>query len=298
MSRNYSHIISKNLYFWGGISMRSSRVFLSYNHQDYHEASIIKMSLENVGLEVSTDSFESNNSFYREINHKVKTSDYFIILISHHTESSEWTKFEIEKIRHDFYYRDVVIIPVLISEVKKPNSLKNLKSFKLYEDFEKSLNELASYLKNIKYLDFDLIAGTDFENLITDLLIKLKFKIDDGKINQSDYGIDIVASSINRNQLVDNFTTNWLIQCKFYKNSRIDVSAIKQLTNQLVENFPNYNGIFITNSLITSTILETLDIMQRRNKVNIEVVDGRKLKQLLLKYPDLIEKFFYEKGGF
>lgn len=278
--------------------MKSSRVFLSYNHQDYHEANIIKMSLENVGLEVSIESFESNNSFTREINHKVKTSDYFIILISNHTESNEWTKFEIEKIRHDFYYRDVVIIPVLISRVKKPNSLKNLKSFNLYGDFEKNLKEFASYLKNIKYLDFDLISASEFENLITDLLIRLKFKIDYEKIHQFDNGVDIIASSINRNQLVDSFTTNWIVQCKFYKNSRIDVSAIKQLTNQLVENFTNYNGILITNSLISSTILETLEIIQKRKKVNIEVVDGRKLKQLLLKYPELIDKFFYGTGGF
>ncbi|WP_047984592.1 TIR domain-containing protein [Ornithinibacillus californiensis] len=278
--------------------MKGSRVFISYNNQDYSKASIIKERLESVGLEVSIEEIETSNDIINDINYKISSSDYFIILLSEHYVESKWTEFEMNKIRSDFYYRNIVIIPVLISKVKKPYSLRNFKSFKLYEDFDNNLEYLSSYLKNIKYLDFDLISEYEFMNLVSELLVKLKFKIDNKEIRQLDYGVDIIASSINRNQLVDSFTTNWLIDCRFYKSSRVDLSSIKELSYQIRTNYPNYNGVLVTNSLITSTTLETLEIIRKKDKVNIFVVDGRKLKQLLLKYPELIEKFFFGIGGF
>lgn len=278
--------------------MNSSRIFISYNYQDYKEASIIKDKLESFGLEVFTGEFNSGQDFYKKINYSVNSSDYFLILLSHHNEKSEWARFEMNKVRHDFYYRDVVILPVMISKVKKPYSLKNVKTFNLYENFESNLDKLSLYLKNIKYLDFNLISQYEFVDLITDLLVKLKFKIDGKEVIVSDFGVDIIASSRNNNQLVGSFTTNWIIECKFYRSARIDLSTIKKLSQQLLTNFPNYNGILITNSLITSTSVETLEIIKKKEKVNIELVDGRKLKQLLLNFPELIERYFNGKEGF
>lgn len=277
--------------------MKNSRVFISYNYQDHFQASLIKERLRRVGLEVITVEIDIGKDFIKEIKYQISSSDYFIILISNHSIKSKWNTFEMTKIRNDFYHRNVVIIPVFISKVNKPYFLNNFKSFRLYDDFEKSLNELSSYLKNIQYLSFELISEDEFISLVSELLVKLKFRIEN-KVRQLDYGVDIIASSTNRNQLVDSFTTNWIIECKFYKNSRVNLSAIKELSNQLLNNYTNHNGILVTNSLITSTTLETLDIIRKKNNVNIELVDGRKLKQLILKYPELIEKFFIGRGGF
>jgi len=272
---------------------------MSYSYEDHTKALIIKERLQSVGLDVIANDFSFGENISKDINYKISSSDYFIILLSEHTNSNEWVNFEINSILKDFHYRDVIVIPILISKVKKPSSLKEYKTYNLYEDFEKNLKKLSSYLKNVVYLDFDMISGYEFEQLIADLLRKLNFKVQQPQVHaQRGSEIDIIASSTNKNSLLGTFTTKWIIECKFYKNSRIDLSSIKKLSSHLLNDYPNYNGILITNSLITSTVLETLEIIKKKEKVNIEVVDGRKLKQLILKYPKLIEKYFVERRGF
>lgn len=279
--------------------MRDSRIYMSYSYEDHTKALIIKERLQSVGLDVIANDFSFGENISKDINYKISSSDYFIILLSEHTNSNEWVNFEINSILKDFHYRDVIVIPILISKVKKPSSLKEYKTYNLYEDFEKNLKKLSSYLKNVVYLDFDMISGYEFEQLIADLLRKLNFKVQQPQVHaQRGSEIDIIASSTNKNSLLGTFTTKWIIECKFYKNSRIDLSSIKKLSSHLLNDYPNYNGILITNSLITSTVLETLEIIKKKEKVNIEVVDGRKLKQLILKYPKLIEKYFVERRGF
>lgn len=273
--------------------MNSSQVLISYNIEDHKEANIIGERLREVGInviatELSPSQFEH---VLQSINYRVNSNSYFILLLSQHSLKNEWTNIEINKILNNFYYRDVVIIPVILSNVKTPLALKTFKTFNLKNNFHHNLDELVNYLENIKYLDFNSLDAYGFHNLIADLLIKSKFKIEERAVRAFEE-VDFLASSKNNNQLVGNFTTKWLVECKFYNSARIDVTSIKHISKQLKTDFPNHNGLLITNSILTSTALETLEIIENKNNVNIKVVDGWKLKQLLLKYPNLIRKHF------
>ncbi|WP_411739856.1 restriction endonuclease [Peribacillus sp. S4] len=273
--------------------MRKSRVFISCIGYDYIAAEQIKERLEKVGLEVFF--IDRGENFNNRLTYAVSPDDYVILLMSDfyrigNESNDQWI--DLHRIVKEFHYRDVNLIPVYLSKMRKSSILNKFKGFNLYNDFEENLDKLVSYLENVNNLDFEEINGLEFQLLIIDLLKKLKFKIEEVKQRSKNFDIDILARSIHKNPLVGSFTTNWIIECKLHKTNRLDVSAIREFTYLISAQFPNHKGILITNGVITSSAREALEILGEKEKVSVYIVDGGQLKQLLLKYPDIINKYF------
>ncbi|MDA1617289.1 restriction endonuclease [Bacillus cereus group sp. TH204-1LC] len=268
--------------------MRKSTIIISYMNNDYDTAQKIQLKLENLGLLVTL----SSSDIIEELSYSVNPEDYVILLISNFELGNKRNEDYLQEMIEEFYYRGVNLIPVILSGQKKSPILNNFIGFNLSHDFEKNLDKLARYLKNVNNFDFENINGYEFELLIRDLLKRMSFKIEDTDSECIDDRVDIIASSINRNQLVGNFKTKWIIECKFYRAERLDVNAIKKFTYLISNQYPNYKGILITNGVITSAAKEALKMLNKKEKVNVYIVDGGRLKQLLLKYPGLISTYF------
>lgn len=271
--------------------MRKSRVFISCNHYDYNAAEIIKLRLEQVGLEVFLSIPDTGGNFDTRLNYSVSPDDYVILLMSNFEKRDMEKWVNLDKIVKEFHYRDVNLIPVQLSGKRRYPILNKFIGFNLSTNYEENLDKLVSYLENINKLDLEKISGREFESLITDLLQKMNFKIEKARFTAHNE-IDLLARTINKNPLVGSFSTNWIIECKLYKTARLDVSTIRKFTYLISEKFPNHKGILITNGVITSAAREALDILSEKEKVSLYIVDGGQLKQLLLKYPDLIKKYF------
>ena len=57
------------------------------------------------------------------------------------------------------------------------------------------------------------------------------------------------------------------------------------------------NGMLITNGQLTSTALDWLEYNEKEKRISITVVDGIKLKLLILKHPKIVDEFFGHRGA-
>lgn len=277
------------------------RVFISYSIHDKHMANLISNALSSIGLIVIFDKYNINsgNKLTDIISENIRSSDYFIILLSQESMKSNWVQYELDQVLSKaLYNRNVIIIPVIVNKFKQPTQhfLKGRKSFDLSFDFNLGLEKLVNYLKNIPYIDFNDLNINQFTNLVRDLLKKLKFSLEKNSYNYSDYGFDLKATTRNKDPFGEYIETNWAIQIKFYRSSRADISSLRQLTSYLYEKSLNFHGLLITNSQLTSAAREWLYDDERIDQKKIRVIDGVKLKELILDYPDIIKKYFHNEG--
>jgi hypothetical protein len=229
-----------------------------------------------------------NESLYN-----IKPGDYIIVLVSEDTKNSSWYKYEFNRyINNNLSNRNIILVPVYLTKNSKLLEDSNVVSFKLFENFDKSLRKLVNYFRYSHNINFDSIDGYLFEQLSKALLTRMNFKIKDNyQHDKCEY--DFQAETSHKDPFGEKVNIKWVVVCKYYKQNRPDVNALKQIEYLLEDKLPNYIGIVITNGILTSAANELLDSMKKR--VNIRVVDRIQLKKLLLKYPELIKEFFIER---
>jgi hypothetical protein len=123
-------------------------------------------------------------------------------------------------------------------------------------------------MQNIQQLDS--LSGKQFENLIGQLLRKLRFRIE-YQSTGPDGGIDILASSE-----ADLVSGCYIIQCKCY-SKKVGVAAVRDLVGVVSDQRAN-KGILITNAEFTKPALD----FAKGNP--IELIDGNSLSTLLEKH--------------
>lgn len=271
--------------------MKDSKIVILYLEDSYITAKKIQSRLKSEGLQVVLKS----SDFFKDVNYYTSPNDYVILLIPSLKHEDYLYKEDLVKIINEFNFRGINFITVNLGKRKDP-LLNKFVSFNLSQEENKTINKLAAYLTNIQFLDFEKISPWIFEELIADLLKKMSFNIETINMRVDGYEIDIIANSSNRNQLIGTFNNKWIIECKLYMHSRIDVNTIKRFKYLISEKFPSYRGILITNGIITSAAQEALEILNTKETGYIYIVDGGKLKELILKYPELVMKYFAIDG--
>ncbi|MFC1556723.1 TIR domain-containing protein [candidate division KSB1 bacterium] len=286
--------------------MKKPRIFLSYSYEDKKKAHEIAKVLEEHNVHVSIDEFTFNSdetlqySFFKSLD----SSDIFLLLLSRRTVKSRWIAQELNNvITKSLQYRDITIIPIVTTSVRIPNSLREKISFDLRRGLSGQLEKLANYLKLIPYIDFSILDGSLFESMCIELLGKLGFReatYDLYKYHKQDiledlHRFDFVAQYKHKDPFGGFIAENWIFEFKYYLNSRADIHALRQVSSYLEGLSLNYTGCLITNGILTSAAQEWLIENAKRKRTNIRVIDGLRLKELLLKYPRIIEK--YLKGG-
>lgn len=278
---------------------RLPRIFLSYSYTDEQQAITIINEFNANGLEVIGD--KSDYSFGEIVGEKVSNSlekgDVFVLLLSSHLRRSKWFLYELESfINKKLNPRDIMVIPVILSSVKTPEFLSHLVNFNMKRNFQTELRNLVFYLKQIRYIDFEFLDYSQFEQLIFRLLKRLKFRNISTISSKIDYGYDFEAVSKHKDPFGNYVELKWIISVKFYKQSRADITSLRQIS-QIIDSSPSeYNGVIITNGQLTSSAKDWLNNNNIKSKINITIIDGIKLKQLILRYPDLVNEFFGYRG--
>jgi hypothetical protein len=276
------------------------RIFVSHHHSDAVVASRLGEALAQRGLGAHVDSYDvaPGEDVLSHLLYSVESSDFVLLLIpSEPSDEAKWIRRELDKsLRYKIKSRNVSVIPVYVGRRPLVAPFTSPVSFTLdphgpYSTTERQIDRIADYVRNVPRVDFERLTPPQFEELIYALLQKLHL-FDVSRVNHPDLGFDMEAKSRVRTPFGGYSFITWLIEVKFRRSSRVDIHLLDQLSTEL-EKYPiEMNGVVITNGQLTSTAREWLEDNARTRRTSMTVVDGTQLRELVLKYPELVDTFF------
>jgi len=158
---------------------------------------------------------------------QIDVSDYIIIVLSKEAARSAWVAEELEyAVNLEFKARDVAIIPVLLDNYRIPNYLQEYQTINLRYGFERGVQELLDRITLIPEIDFSILDTKAFENLIADLMRSLGFRNLERDYRSYDQRFDIRCSYQHKDPFGSITTERWLVEVKFYRDSRIDLRTL------------------------------------------------------------------------
>jgi hypothetical protein len=274
---------------------KNSRVFISYSYSDKEKAELIKERLMDEGVRVvSPEEIKPGESFIDEIKYLYESSEIILILLSERLFKNE--KFQFEYPRYFFdeaKKRNISILPVLLEHFDVPKDFFQYQVFDLKSDFGKGLDQLVKSIRILQTLSFDELGSRQFEQFVYDLLKEVEFQNLKRQPGLSDKGIDFIGEYYSTDPFGSKRLETWLIECKYYRDERFSVNALKQIVDGY-----KYIGkedakvLLLTNSLLTSAAEQYLDEIRRYSNIDISVIDGTALKNLLMGKSSLVEKYF------
>ncbi len=141
----------------------------------------------------------------------------------------------------------------------------------------------------IEDINFKNVSPRGFENLCYDLLVQYNFHNLVWREGGADNGRDIEAN-YNFINPVSNIETKWFFECKHYTNG----VPPNELTSKIAwadAEQPNYL-VFLTSSYLTNASRTWLEKIQPQKNYTIIVIEGEEIKNKIVKYSDLVERYF------
>lgn len=275
---------------------RRKRVFLSYSFADKEKAVLLADRLQNTGYDIVTDykDISYGDKIFDQVKYLFQYSDFVLVLLSKSLFESPYFKFEYTR---DFFQqtrqRKISVIPVLIEKCNIPSDFLEYEIFNLAADFDKGLDKLLQRIKTIPEVLFENMDHRDFEEVIYDLLKAYGFKNIKREQRFNDRRVDFMAEYFSSNPFGQKTRELWMIEAKFYSESRFDVKTIKHFVDlHKYINKEDTKLLLITNSQINSVVEEYLNDIRRENYLDIEVVDGLLLKKLIANKKGILNKYF------
>lgn len=271
------------------------KVFLSHSFKDDKIAKIIEERLQNENIYISSNLLldVKDHESMKSINDAISASDYVIALLSENSINSNWVDLELDMaLTRELISRDITILPVLIGDCRIPANLSKRQFIDLRFNFDKGINKLIEQLKLIPDIDFSMLSQDEFRYLIIDLLKHLGFRNIENNFQIDGKIFDLKAIFSRIDPFGANISETWLIELKFYKDSRANLKSIHQFTNYLMHLPENYKGLLITNSMITSASRDWLENNRKISRIDIKIIDITELKRLLIKNKNLVDKYF------
>lgn len=275
------------------MSSSGHKIFLSYSQKDDKIAKQIINMLHSSGITVYESNYCSSigESISENIENNIFVSDYMVILLS--KNFSQWQEYEILKGLEKYYSkRDITILPIIIDKRNLPDILNSHQYIDISEDLEIGVEKLVEYIINTKKIEFSQLLPSDFEKMVSELLDSLGFFNIRNNVCTNDSEIDIIGDFPYTDPFGDKILETWVVEVKLYKNSRLDIKAIRQITNLLLSNPTFSKGLLVTNGYLTSVANDFLDSVKVQKNLYIRVIEGTELKRLLLKNKDIIDKYF------
>lgn len=139
-------------------------------------------------------------------------------------------------------------------------------------------------------IQFEQISPRGFENLCYDLLVKYNFHNLIWREGGADNGRDIEAS-FTFNNTIKNKETKWFFECKHYTSGGVPPEHLNSKIAWADAELPNSIVIFVS-SYLTNNARTWLEKISPQKQYEIICIEGEELRERLLNYPDLIERYF------
>lgn len=274
------------------------RILISHDAGDLDVAHRLADALQRRGLSIHLDRFDlrPGEDILSHLLYAVESSDFVLLLVpSDFSSSARYIRRELDKmLRYKIKSRNVSIVPVYLGRRPLFSPFPSSVAFTLDRSsytLDRQLDRIADYLRNVPRVDFERLSPSQFEELVQSLLKKLHL-LDIEHTGFIDSGFDFSARSRVRNPFGGYTFVTWLIEVKFTPSSRVDLSLLHQLSHYLEKSPTEINGVVITNGQLTSTAWEWLEENASLTGTSLKVVDGTQLRELVVKYPDLVDAFF------
>jgi len=274
----------------------SPKVFLSYAFDDQATAWRIADALAESGIQVAFDVTEvsAGDPFSSRISKSIATSDYLLVLISKTSVRSAWVQWELEGfLSKEMKDRAITVIPVLLDPVELPTSLQNRLYVDLSRDEEHGMALLRHQLTAAPKIDFALMEYSSFEAMVATLFAMLGFETKHaGRLGAKGAGFDFSATYQAEDPLGQHVVSQWLVECKLYKEERVSVAFLQRIFATLSESSVDSQALIVTNGRLTSVAERFLEDTNKKVKHHLRVIDGAQLTALLLRYPQIIDQYF------
>lgn len=280
------------------ITKKQYHVFLSYASADKEVAHRIVEELRKRGIRVWFDTCElqPGDSIAKAIEYAISASDYLVVLLSPSSVNSVWVQQELgAALSIELTTRNITLLPVVIADCEIPPLLASYQFLDLRTDFDQGVTRLVEQIGLVPEIDFSVLDGRAFENLIADLLTKLGFRGIEREWAIADFGVDIEAEYSRLDPFGVEATETWLVEVKFYSQSRADLRSIRQLVDYMSRLPARSKGLLVTNGQLTSAARDWLASAEAQSRIEIRVIDGTELKRLLLQHKELVNKYFVKK---
>ncbi|KAA6333217.1 hypothetical protein EZS27_018344 [termite gut metagenome] len=129
-----------------------------------------------------------------------------------------------------------------------------------------------------------------FENLCYDLLVNYNFYNLVWRRGGVDNGRDIEANYLFKNAIND-IETKWFFECKYYISGGV---STEELTTKIAWADAEKTDllVFLVSSYLTNSARTWIEKISISKSYKIIVIEGEELKNRILKYPILIERYF------
>ncbi len=272
---------------------KKKQVFLIYATEDGAISREITKQLEISGFSVAHFEYELlwDDSMANKMRNVISSGDYIFFLLSKNSLRSEWVRYELSATYLDeLATRDVTVIPVLIDYSKVPDFLSKFQMLDLRKKTSGNIRKVISQILNAPRIDLSSLSGYEFLRLAADLLKKLRFRNIKTGSGVEDRGIDLMAEFYRRDPFGVENKEVWIVETKFYQNERASLKSLRALAGSLTF-FPDAKALLITNGLLTSYARKWLQDISGRGR-HIRVIEGPELRNLLLRFPDLVDQYF------
>ena len=139
-------------------------------------------------------------------------------------------------------------------------------------------------------INFNDITPKSFENLCYDLLVKYDFQKIIWRKGGADSGRDIEAKFTFKNT-IENRETNWFFECKHYTSGGVPVNELSSKIDWADAESPNTLVIFVS-SYLTNSARVWIEKIKPKKFYEIIIIEEDELKERLMQYSDLIERYF------
>ena len=141
-------------------------------------------------------------------------------------------------------------------------------------------------------IDFSKLTGRKFEELCLDLLNRVGFHSLGWRQGGADQGRDIEALSSANNPLLGVWGESWFFECKNLSGG----VSVNDLAEKIVwadaerpEHF-----VIVTSTYVTTNAIAWLRAIRKSKSYQIHTVDGKRLKKVIMSFPELMERYFFD----
>ncbi len=141
-------------------------------------------------------------------------------------------------------------------------------------------------------IKFEQLSPTEFERLCYELLIKYGYTELSWRQGGADNGRDI-EGYLNFTNQIHTKKTKWFFECKHYTSGGVPPEHLNSKITWADAEIPSSLVIF-TSSYITTGAKVWLEKIKGQKSYDLIVIEGQELKNRIIQFPDLVERFFTE----
>lgn len=130
-------------------ALNAPKLFISYSNVDIEFVEKLIKEIELYRVNILFDKHELNvgDNIHQKLNELVENCDYFLVVISENSNSSQWLQKEIELAVNS----NKKVLPVIVDDATVPDLIRGLVYADFRDSFEKGVDQIGRALKNKKH---------------------------------------------------------------------------------------------------------------------------------------------------